>query len=593
MPGAYLHYVLRYPLVLLYACAMVHLLLLAIRSFRKRIKGQQTPAHGYFLMSQTADALHVHSFALYSLTQIGRAASNDICIRNAKLLRHHAQIYLYNGEWYIKAASERARVTVNHMLLQGPRKLYSKDLIGLGDNYEMAFVDERHAAAEAGLVYDPSPIQPDRQLSSLPAQIALIAYYFYAAVALISYSDPRLAFLSNELTLSLALFIFVQSLYAIVLPHYFRQFDSILYTAFCTLFSTGWLFQLRYLFLNRPWDAIIELYPDTWQQDLWREFIKLNIYYFEALLCIPAILLFVSRTRLLERIAKICFFLTPALYVLTMVLGRDVANTGARLWLPLPGGFQIQVTEFAKITYLIALAYFFMNRPDFKRQVIFALWAVGNYVLILLLPDLGSMMILLPLTLIVYVVMTSAYWMTGFIMVCGAGISYYAFHHLAYVQRRIHGWLTLWDEVNPQNSQIIYGLQAISRGQLFGVGFGNSDPRAIPLAKSDMVFTSYCEEMGLIMGLMLIIAFIIIWLRSAQAFARVRDGYTAAVILGAATLLFVQMTVVVGGSTGLIPLTGATLPFVAQGGSSLLASAILIALLLGAIDRSEVGAYKR
>ena len=128
-----------------------------------------------------------------------------------------------------------------------------------------------------------------------------------------------------------------------------------------------------------------------------------------------------------------------------------------------------------------------------------------NFILIMLLPDLGSMMILLPVTLIVFVVMTSEYLKTGSLLLGGSFIFFVAYKLLPYVQNRLYGWLTLWTETNAYNEQIIFGLQAIARGGLIGRGLGVGNPRSIPLASSDMVFSVIAEEMGILTGLAILL----------------------------------------------------------------------------------------
>ncbi len=90
-------------------------------------------------------------------------------------------------------------------------------------------------------------------------------------------------------------------------------------------------------------------------------------------------------------------------------------------------------------------------------------------------------MILLPVTLVVYVVMTSEYLTALLIMVSGIAVSVSAYSFFPHVQRRLAGWTTLWQEVNDSNRQIFYGLQAFARGGLIGRGLGNGSPGGILL----------------------------------------------------------------------------------------------------------------
>lgn len=207
------------------------------------------------------------------------------------------------------------------------------------------------------------------------------------------------------------------------------------------------------------------------------------------------------------------------------------------------------------------------------------------FLLIMLLPDLGSIMILLPVTLAVFLVMTSEFLTTLTILGGTSVLAVFAYTTFPHVRRRLAGWTTLWEEVNDSNRQIVYGLQAMARGGLLGRGLGNGSPEGIPVVASDMVFTIVCEEMGLLIGLCIVLFFIVIWLRGARTMPLVKDGFSSSMILAVCSLFFVEAAVVIAGCTGLIPLTGVTLPFISQGGSSLLAKMILIGILLGLMSR--------
>lgn len=290
---------------------------------------------------------------------------------------------------------------------------------------------------------------------------------------------------------------------------------------------------------------------------------------------------------MLEVLITLCAIVTPLLLLATLVLGNGADSHGATLWINV-GGMSLQLTEFAKITYLIVVAGFFKNRPSRRMQLMFAAWAGLVFFLIMLLPDLGSAMILLPTTLLVYVVMTSEYVTTLLILLAGTGLGGIAFALFPHVQRRIMGWTSLWTEVNDSNRQIVYGLQAMVRGGLFGRGIANGSPGGIPLASSDMIYSVIGEEMGLLACLAIVLIFIIIWLRATRLTILAPDGFRSSLALAAGTMLFVEAVIVIAGTTGLMPLTGATLPLIARGGSSLIAKLLLLGILTGLSARPRV-----
>lgn len=592
----YLAYLLRYLTTALYGFAAVGLMSYAIRALSRRYRKQFTGVRGFFLMTEDHLAEgKVQSFPLFYTTGIGRASSSDVQVKKKGVLRHHAQIFLFKGHWYIDKDSSNARIYVNQELVTQRRRLKHQDQIQI-PGMLFTFIDERRSASESGVDFEATWTEEVLGLSfekEKPGKTA-IAFGLYCLVALFQLFAILPADLGNLKTLALsiaAMYVIIIIISAAIWQRLFRHFDLGIYLSLAMLSGFGLFMQIRLSLLNRTkpisWSAA------EWYHFLQNDLLKQSIFYFVGILILPLAVFLISRTRLLEMIAPLCLFLTPGFYLVTRVFGKDVAGTGARLWMELPGGFTLQLTEFAKITFLIVLSYFFMTRPNLKRQLFFAVWAGVQFFLMMLMPDLGSMMILLPLTLLVFTVMTSEYLKTGILLTAGISVFGLAYRFMPYVRHRIHGWLTLWDEVNAQNDQIIRGLQAIARGGLFGAGPGSGEPRAIPLASSDMIFAFLTEEAGLITALSIVLLFMVIWVRGVTAFTAVRDAFSASLIFGISSYFFVEAAVVIGGATGLIPLTGVTLPFIARGGSSMLAKWILAAILLGLWNRREEGAYRK
>ena len=580
----------RYLTACLFAFASFDLLFFSLRSLRQRFHQQKSPYKGYFLLSERQGSdLEAASYPLYFTSILGRARSSDLRLTDRAVHRRHAQIYYYSGRWYLAPLSPTASLFLNQKEVHSKVKLKNGDRIDL-PGHSFVFVDERESALLQGVDFEATWTEEASfasEQSSWPrkAFICYILWYLlqlFQAFAVMYPENPALAL---QYALYAAVFFILIIILRFLLSRLLSNFDQIIYAALAFLSSLGLLFQMRLSILNRG--KPIDWTEQVWQQFLEKDLLKQFMLPVAGLLLIPFLASFAAKSRWPERFAPVSVLLTPAFYLATRVLGHDVASTGAELWIPLPGGLTIQLTEFAKIAYLFVLARFFMVQQNMKRQILFALWAAANVLLILMLPDLGSLMILLPVTLIVYIVMTSEY-LKGLILLGGAGgLFAFAWRFFPYVQRRLYGWLTLWTEVNAQNDQIIRGLQAMSRGRWFGVGFGAAEPRFIPLASSDMIFTFMTEELGLVISLSALVLFFVIWIRSAFAVLALRDGFSASLILALSSCFLLEAAVVAGGSTGLIPLTGATLPFIARGGSSMLAKWMMAGLLLGLWSRRE------
>ncbi len=581
-----LAYLARYAFALLAIFTAYFLIRSAIGDLRGRIRTNLRPVQGYFLML-LGDGKQIggRSLPLFHTTVLGRGRSTDIRLESEDIARRHAMIYLHEGEWYIRPVHLHHRVLLNNIPVLDAVILRNQDIVTIG-MVSMLFIDERASAAAQGLEYRPAPGQTALQAA---AMVPTAASWFFTNIAIIlsAFISAILApegyeVLREPILILFGVFFFIFNLYYFVLPFLLKPLDRPFFVAVMNLALLGLVIQTRLTMININYPPVT---PEL-LEDIMSSLSVQAFALFLGLVLMPIIILVVQRTRFLERMVFVCGVITPLLLIATLVFGRGRQEMGATLWIVI-GGFSFQLTEFAKITYLVVLAGFFKIRPPFRVQLGFAAWAATVFFLIMMLPDLGSVMILLPTTLIVFVVMTSEYLTTFLILLAGTAVSTAAFAFFPHVQRRISGWSTLWTEVNDLNRQIVYGLQAIGRGGFVGRGLGNGSPEGIPLAGSDMVFAVIGEEMGLLVLLSVMVFFIVLWLRGAKSTMMVRDGFSSSLTLGVASLFFMEAVVVIAGVTGLIPLTGATLPFIAAGGSSVLAKTILAAIYLGLAGRRE------
>lgn len=168
----------------------------------------------------------------------------------------------------------------------------------------------------------------------------------------------------------------------------------------------------------------------------------------------------------------------------------------------------------------------------------------------------------------------------------GAALAGTVFGH---VGARYSAWLNALDpEVYRQYSyQLVQGLFGMASGGLFGTGLGEGSPGLVPYAESDFIVAALGEELGLTGVLAVLTLYVIIVQRAMRAAIGVRDGFGKLVAAGLGFALALQVFVVVGGVTRVIPLTGITTPFLAYGGSALLANWVVIALLLRVSDQAR------
>ncbi len=280
------------------------------------------------------------------------------------------------------------------------------------------------------------------------------------------------------------------------------------------------------------------------------------------------------------------------------VIGQEIH--GARIWINL-GPMSFQPGELAKVCLAIFFAgYLVVNRDalalagrrfagiDFPRGrdlgPILVAWVLSLGILIFQ-RDLGSSLLFFGLFLVMlYIATQRPGWLVvgGSIFLAGAYFAYLTFGH---VQERVDGWL------DPFSSDEFYQLQeamfGMAHGGLVGRGLGLGDPSITPFSYSDMIIASLGEELGLTGLMAIIMVYGLIVERGLRVALVCRDPFGKLLATGIAIAIALQVFVVVGGVTGLIPLTGLTTPFLAYGGSSIVVNWAMIALLLRISDQSR------
>jgi cell division protein FtsW (lipid II flippase) len=201
--------------------------------------------------------------------------------------------------------------------------------------------------------------------------------------------------------------------------------------------------------------------------------------------------------------------------------------------------------------------------------------------------DLGSSILFFGLFLIMLYVATER---PGWLVVGGllfAGGATLAYLFVGHVRTRFDIWLDPLGHYDGRGYQLVEGLFGMAWGGLIGRGFGNGNPERIIFAHSDFIIPAIGEELGLTAVIAIILCYILIVERGLRIALISRDGFGKLMAVGLATTFALQVFVVIGGVTGLIPLTGLTTPFLSYGGSSLLANWVVVALLMRISDQAR------
>ncbi|WMY78862.1 FtsW/RodA/SpoVE family cell cycle protein [Citricoccus sp. I39-566] len=303
--------------------------------------------------------------------------------------------------------------------------------------------------------------------------------------------------------------------------------------------------------------------------------------------------------RVLRRWPYLFLATSGILLLLPLVPGLGVTINGARIWINLGIG-TFQPGEIAKITLAVFFAgYLSANRdlillagkrigpvtfPRFRDMgPLIIAWLISMGVLVFQ-RDLGSAILFFGLFMaMIYLATSRVSWIIlGLVLVAVGGLL--AVNTISHVGLRVDAWLNAFDpEVYNRGAgsyQIVQGLFGLASGGLVGTGLGGGRPDIVAYANSDMIIASFGEELGFIGLSAILMLFVLLVTRMLRAALGTRDSFGKLLAAGLAFTMAMQCFVVIGGVTMVIPLTGLTTPFMAAGGSSLLANWIVVALVL-------------
>lgn len=284
--------------------------------------------------------------------------------------------------------------------------------------------------------------------------------------------------------------------------------------------------------------------------------------------------------RKLRFLAKLrWFYAIVGIIFLGIVLVLAQISGGAKLSLSI-GGITIQFSELVKITYVFFLAASLQKDTSFKNVAITTIIAAAHVGILVLSTDLGTALVFFVTYLVVVFVSTKKpqYALAASAGGCLAAVaSYYLFAH---VRQRVTSWKDPFGDYD-HSYQIVQGLFAIGAGGWFGMGLGQGSPNTIPVASKDFVFAAICEEMGGIFAICLILICMSLFLMIVNISMRIQNPFYKLVALGLGAEYAFQVFLTIGGTTKFIPMTGITLPLVSYGGSSVMSTIIMLAIVQG------------
>jgi cell division protein FtsW (lipid II flippase) len=324
--------------------------------------------------------------------------------------------------------------------------------------------------------------------------------------------------------------------------------------------------------------------------------------------------------RKLERYRYTIAFVSLLLLMTPRIPGLGDQVNGAYLAVHIPGVIEFQPTEFAKIGFVIFLASYLRDTrqvlvqgarrilgvtiPPIKHfGPVLVIWGLAMLILFALHDVGSSLMFYGALLAILYVATSRVSFVVVGVIAFGLG-AWYIGAHVPHIDARVHEWLNplnakLYNGSDPSGAssyQLANSIFAQAAGGMFGQGFGQAiltipgthPPSALlPAPSTDMIYAVITDELGLFGAAAVLITYLMLISRGFKTAVLARDSFSTLLAVGLSAVLGLQVFVIVGGVTRVIPLTGVTLPFISYGGSSIIANLVLVAMLLLVSDRAR------
>lgn len=287
---------------------------------------------------------------------------------------------------------------------------------------------------------------------------------------------------------------------------------------------------------------------------------------------------FIHKLKFLKSLTWVYAAVGIVALAVVLILGRY--TYGSKISFSV-AGVTFQPSEIVKIIFVFFLASALCETTSFLQVCLTAAVAGVHVMILVVSKDLGSALIFFTVYVFMVFVATNnpLYLLAG--IGGGSAAAAVAYRLFGHVQVRVQAWRDPWSEIDVGGYQITQSLFAISSGGWFGLGLFEGTPQSIPFVEADFIFSAVAEELGILFAMCLILVCISCFMMFMNISVRLKDRFYQLIAFGLGVTYIFQVFLTIGGGSKFIPLTGVTLPLVSYGGSSVLTTLVMFAIVEG------------
>ena len=495
---------------------------------------------------------------LYWENAIGRSRLSDVIIQDPTVSRDHAVLMRRDEGWLIVDTDSRLGIQINGQKVEDRQTIYLNDVITIGStNLKLKKYKKVENQRKSMFFYsnNKKEVKPTK---FVPLMMMVTLFHFLMTASL---------FLSKEtydfkMLLPFGIFTLISWIFFIITKVVFRRVNFELETLAIFLSGIG----ITIIYSKSDREAYVQMISFT-----------LGMILFLFLVQFISNLDKVMKWRIAIYIGAI------ALFGLNLLIGT--VYNGSQNWIII-GPVSVQPSEFIKIAFVFVGASTLdrlQTTKNLTEFIIFSFICIGA---LFLMGDFGTACIFF-FTFLLISFMRSGDIRTIVLICAAAGLgAFMILKFKPYVANRFLAWRHVWDYADTLGYQQTRVLTYSASGGLFGLGIGNGDLRYVFASTNDLVFGMICEEMGLIVAILIALLIANLAIYSWKVSMKGRSSFYYIAACSAAGLLVIQSSLNIFGSTDILPLTGVTLPFVSLGGSSMIAVWGLLAFIKAADERT-------